>query len=169
MVCAGNRVFDQNHPTCRSCVKQLGPCVQQQKKKRRDTSDVTSWYRGGIFVTTQSLYSMNHWHGRPRHIYTAYRREWEKVLTGTWALWGKAAGKRHLQVHRFVASEGHMVKDRDNLIGALKPVKDVLVKIGVLLDDTDELCSFDIQQHIERQARVEIEVSDDKQHRPDVA
>ena len=55
-----------------------------------------------------------------------------------------------------------MVKDRDNLIGGIKLVKDLLVESGVLLDDTDELCAFDVVQHIDREnPRVEIEVADE--------
>jgi hypothetical protein len=104
---------------------------------------------------------MNHWHGRPRHVYLNYKKEWERVLTGTWALWGRAAGKRRLIVTRYVASEGHLVADRDNLVGAIKPLKDLLVKSGVLRDDTDNDVEFEVQQFIDRvNPRTEIEVTE---------
>lgn len=156
--CQVGRWFDASHPTCVSCVKQLGPCGRKVKKSRGPVP-VRIWYHGAVFVCTKYLYSLNYWHGKARHVYSRYRKEWETVLAGTWALWGKADGKRSLLVRRYVAYEKDLVCDRDNLVGALKPVKDVLVRSGVLLDDTDELVEFDIQQAIDRgNPRVEIEV-----------
>lgn len=121
-----------------------------------------SWTRGAVFSTTKPLHSMNHWHGRPRHIYLQYKNEWRKVLAGTWALWGKATGKRTLIVTRYVASQGHLIKDDDNRIGAIKPVKDLLVDMGVLIDDTSEHVVFDVRQLIDREnPRTEIEVTNE--------
>lgn len=102
---------------------------------------------------------MNHWHGRPAYAYQSYKREWRKVLAGTWALWGTATGKRTLIVTRYVASQGHMIVDSDNRIGAIKPVKDLLVEMGVLTDDTDADVSFEVRQFIDKSnPRTEIEI-----------
>ena len=41
-----------------------------------------------VLITTQYLYGLNHWHGRPINVYLEQRRAWEKVFSGTWAVWG---------------------------------------------------------------------------------
>lgn len=157
-LCPVGRPFDENHVTCRSCRKQGNSC--SSSKKRRVPEPPRSWTRGTVFVTTKALHSMNHWHGRPAYVYQKYKNEWRKVLSGTWALWGVAAGKRSLIVTRYVASQGHLIKDDDNLSGARKPLQDVLVEMGILLDDNREVATCLIQQFIDREnPRTEIEVN----------
>jgi len=82
------------------------------------------------------------------------------VLAGTWALWGKqekVGEKRLLLVRRYVASPRCLVKDCDNLVGALKPLKDVLVDQRVFFDDEDKYLNFEIEQEVDRiNPRVEI-------------
>jgi Holliday junction resolvase RusA-like endonuclease len=52
-----------------------------------------------------------------------------------------------------------LIADRDNLVGALKPLKDTLVRFGILTDDTDADVEFSVEQEIDRgNPRVEIEV-----------
>lgn len=149
-ICKVGRSFDPAHVSCISCVKQLGACAEG-KKTRRVTEAPRFWTRGDILVcVNMPLRSMNHWHGRPRYVYQSYKAEWRKILAGTWALWGKATGKRHLVITRYVASEGHLIKDADNRVGAAKPVKDLLVENGVLLDDTDNDVSFEVLQFIDK-------------------
>ena len=116
---------------------------------------------GKTLVTTAYLNSINHWHGRPRGVYLAERKKWEAILRGTWALWGLAGDeKRILAVRRFVQAEKNLIKDRDNLVGAIKPVKDALVRVGVLKDDTDAHVTFSIEQFVDaKNARIEIEIT----------
>ncbi|WP_224962822.1 hypothetical protein [Geomonas subterranea] len=120
-------------------------------------------FSGRVLTTTQYLYGLNHWHGRPINVYLEQRRLWQKVLAGSWALWGiqeKVGGRRFLMVRRFVADSRKLIKDKDNLIGSLKPLKDILVKERVFIDDADSYLDFDIKQEIDKEnPRVEIEVT----------
>ncbi len=151
--------YDARHATCLSCVRQLGHC--KAKTPRRTVAiDHQWWTSGDILVTTKPLLSMNSWHGKKPHVYLSYKREWSKILTGTWALWGKATGKRELKVRSYVRHEGHLIKDADNRIGAIKPLKDILVSNGVLLDDTDKLVTFTVEQFV-GEPRTELEVSNE--------
>ncbi|TSK07741.1 MAG: hypothetical protein FPO08_00035 [Geobacter sp.] len=124
---------------------------------------VTTSTSGQVLITTQYLYGLNHWHGRPINVYLEQRRLWQKVLAGSWALWGiqaKVGGRRFLMVRRFVADSRKLIKDRDNLVGSIKPLKDILVKERVFIDDADCYLEFDIKQQIDKEnPRVEIEVT----------
>lgn len=137
-------------------------CLQSQGIKEKVERQVVTSSSGRVLTTTQYLYGLNHWHGRPLHVYLEQRRAWENVLDGTWAPWGRQAkegGKRFLVVRRFVADSRKLIKDRDNLVGCLKPLKDILVKQQVFTDDQDCYLEFDIKQEIDKEnPRVEIEV-----------
>lgn len=117
-------------------------------------------------MTTAYMPSSNHWHGRPRHVYLAERKKWEMILSGTWALWGvqSSAGKRVLTVRRFVHDQRGLIADGDNRSAAIKPLKDTLVKFGVLRNDTDDDVMFTVEQEIDKNnPRVEIEIHDASQ------
>ncbi len=77
-----------------------------------------------------------------------------------WGIQEKVGGRRFLMVRRFVADSRKLIKDKDNLIGSLKPLKDILVKERVFIDDADSYLDFDIKQEIDKEnPRVEIEVT----------
>lgn len=158
MNCVFGRTYDEHHPTCRSCRRQGIVCSKPKKAKASDL--IRTWNSGQTLITTAYLDSLNAWHGRPRYVYTRIRKKWESVLFGTVHLWGRPEGRRRLQVRRFVKSSREMILDRDNLVGALKPLKDTLVRFGVLADDTDADVVFDIDQFVDRaNPRVEVEVT----------
>ena len=121
---------------------------------------VRTWFEEKEFCTTKYLYSLNHWHGRPLAVYLDYKKQWRKVLTGSVFLWGRAKGKRFLSVRRIVRSANHLIKDRDNLEGAVKPIKDLLVSEGVLLEDEDSHVRFEISQEVGKVEHVRIFVED---------
>lgn len=160
--CPVGRPFMPESVTCQSCVRQGVVCLQSLGKKEKAERPIVTTASGRVLVTTLYLHGLNHWHGRPLHVYLKQRRAWEKVLAGTWGLWGMQAkdpGRRFLMVRRFVGSPRGMIRDRDNLIGCLKPVKDVLVKQGVFVDDEDCYLEFDIRQEVDKEnPRVEIEI-----------
>jgi hypothetical protein len=93
-------------------------------------------------------------------VYLAERRKWEMILAGTWALWGvHKEGKRVLLVRRFVQDQRGIILDADNRTASIKPLKDTLVKFGVLRNDTDDDVEFSVEQEIDKNnPRVEIEV-----------
>ena len=157
MLCPVGRAHDERHPTCRSCQRQGIVCAKPKKAKVADL--VRTWHSGRILFTTAYLDSLNAWHGRPRYEYTKIRKKWEAVLFGSIHLWGGGGGRRVLLVRRYVSSPRQLIKDRDNLVGSIKPVKDVLVRFRVLVDDTDADVEFDVQQFVDREnPRTEIEV-----------
>lgn len=156
-MCPVGRVFDPEHPVCRSCQRQGVVC--QKPKKAKASESIRTWHCGRVLTTNAYLDSLNAWHGRPRYIYTKIRKKWESVLFGTIHLWGRSEGRRKLAVRRFVKSEKCLIADRDNLVGAIKPLKDTLVRFGVLLDDTDLDVEFSVVQFVDRDnPRTEIEV-----------
>lgn len=57
----------------------------------------------------------------------------------------RAAGPRHLRVTRVL---GHRERAYDtmNLVGGLKPIVDLLVECGYLVDDRDQEFSFSVHQ-----------------------
>jgi len=160
--CPVGRLHRADNVTCQSCIRQGVVCLQAEGKKTKVERQILTTTSGCVLITTQYLYGMNHWHGRPLYVYLEQRRAWEKVLAGTWALWGvqeKEGGKRFLMVRRFVANSRCLVKDKDNLIGAMKPLKDILVTQRVFKDDQDCFLDFDIKQEIDKEnPRVELEV-----------
>lgn len=162
IVCPGRRTFNPAHVTCLSCQMQGVVCLQAQGKKRKVEKQIITTTSGRVLITTQYLYGLNHWHGRPINVYLEQRRAWEKVLSGTWALWGlqdKAKDRRFLMVRRYVPTSRCLIRDRDNLVGGLKPLKDVLVKERVFTDDADCYLEFDVKQEIDKEnPRIEIEV-----------
>lgn len=157
-LCKIGRNYDPNHPTCRSCERQGIVCQKPKKAKLSDL--VKTWHAGKVLMTTAYLPSSNHWHGRPRYVYLQERKKWEQILVGTWALWGvQGEDKRTLLVRRFVSNQNSMILDYDNRVAAIKPLKDTLIKVGVLKDDTDEFCAFQVEQFIDSSnPRTEIEV-----------
>jgi Holliday junction resolvase RusA-like endonuclease len=93
-------------------------------------------------------------------VYLGERRKWDHVFRGTLFLWGaQGEGRRVVEVRRFVAASRHLVKDRDNLVGGIKPLKDCLVRAGVLRDDRDVDVVFSVVQSVDAvNPRVEVEV-----------
>lgn len=76
-------------------------------------------------------------------------------------VWGEGKEHRYLNVKRYVANSQSLIKDRDNLIGGLKPIKDVLTRMKIFVDDCDKWLTFDIVQGVDASnLRIEIEVSD---------
>lgn len=64
-------------------------------------------------------------------------------------IWGPAEGKRFLQIKRLVRDKRHLIMDRDNLVASAKPLKDVLTRNRVLIDDSDEYLEFTVDQSID--------------------
>lgn len=159
-MCPFGRAYDPNHVTCRSCEQQQGPCPCKPSRKRRAPAPVRTWHEGKTLLTTQPLASLNAWNNKPRYHYLKQRKAWEKTLAGTVFLWGRAQGKRRLTVKRIVQGRNGLIKDRDNLVGGLKPIKDVLTRMGVFVDDSDEYLTFEIIQGVDKAPRVEITVED---------
>jgi len=122
---------------------------------------VRTWHEGTTLITTQYLSSLNAWNNKPRYHYTAERKAWEAVLAGTVFLWGRAKGKRILTVRRLVKNRNGLIKDRDNLVGSLKPIKDILTRMGVFVDDSDEFLTFSIEQAVSKNPRVELTVENE--------
>lgn len=158
-MCPFGRTYEPDHVTCRSCERQQGPC-RAKPKKRPQEANVRTWHEGMTLITTQPLASLNAWNNKPRYHYLQQRKAWEKVLAGTVFLWGRAKSKRRLSVRRLVEGKNWLIKDRDNLIGGLKPLKDVLTRMGVFVDDSDEFLEFEISQGVDPKPRVEITVED---------
>jgi hypothetical protein len=146
-------IFRPTNITCKSCIKQGIVCLNSQGKIKDPEKPVCTSHLGRILTTTQYLEGMNHWHGRPRYVYAAQKGIWRKVLAGTWALWGKqekVGEKRLLLVRLYVASPRCLIKDCDNLVGALQ---------RVFFNDEDKYLKFLIEQEVDRiNPRVEIEV-----------
>jgi len=161
-VCPVGLSFSDQNVTCRSCVKQGVVCKQSKQKVSVHDVPVKTSHSGQVLTTTRYLNGLNFWHGRPPFVYLQERRAWELILAGTWALWGKQKkeeGKRLLLVRRFVVAPRCLIKDHDNLVGGIKPVKDMLVRQGVFIDDADKYLEFDIQQEVDSvDPRVEIEI-----------
>lgn len=59
-----------------------------------------------------------------------------------------------------MANKSGLIRDEDNRIGSLKPMKDVLTRMGVFVDDSDEFLDFTIEQGVDPRPRVEITVED---------
>lgn len=153
---------NEENVTCRSCIRQRGDlaanCLGKVKgKKKEDIASVLVWWENQTLVTTAKLPTANTWHGRPIHVYQAEKRKWRKVFAGAERIWGTADGLRRLHVIRYVKYEHHMTKDEDNRIASIKPLKDVLVEIGVLTDDTDDDVAFKVEQRL-GDPRVEITI-----------
>ena len=160
MSCPFGRTYNEDHPVCKSCQGQLGPC-KMKPKKRPKVDQIKTWHDGNQLITTKYLYSMNHWHGRPRHVYQRYKAEWREVLLGTWALWGKGKGKRRLRIKRIVTRKNQLIQDSlDNLNGSTKPIKDLLEENGVLINDNDQLLDAAINQELGREQLTIITVED---------
>ena len=112
-------------------------------------------------MTTAYLESLNAWNNKPRQHYVRERKKWQRVFEGTLFLWGRGVGRRKLVVVRRVSSAQQLIKDRDNLVGSLKPCKDILTRIGVLRDDSDIWLEFEISQDVDKTyPRVEFQVTD---------
>lgn len=146
--CPVGRPFDLAHATCRSCTIS---CRERTGKKHRPPAlPIQTCVVGNRLITTLYLSSLNAWNNRPRYLYTNERKKWERVLRGAEHIWGRATGKRTLLILRLVPSRKHLLSDFDNLIGSTKPVKDVLTRSGVLLDDSDDLLEFEVRQDVDR-------------------
>ena len=142
MSCPFGRIFDPSHRTCRSHVRQVGSCKVPAKKKTRGR------YSGGPFIregrrgwsSTYDLQSLN------KHmqqsggdsIYRGIKRTWGMVLANAAYHFGLADGRRRrVAIVRYIPSRAWSY-DEDNLWGACKPVVDVLVKQGILVDDSQK-------------------------------
>lgn len=158
--CPVGRVRNDESVVCRSCLRQGIPCPEKPGKKKRVKSEVRTWYYKDLIVTTKFLHGLNRWNNKNRENYVYEREAWKRIFKNVVMLWGKAEGKRYLQVKRIVANRQSLITDRDNLIGALKPLKDALTKQGVFIDDSDEFLTFDIDQGVDPSLpRVEIRVT----------
>ncbi len=150
--------FDPQHPVCASCERQRGPC--RRKKAKGYKAPVRTWPEGKTLVTSFLAPGLNAWNNKPRLHYLKVRKQWEAILTGTVFLWGKAQGKRRLTLKRVVTSRAHLIKDDDNLEGALKPIKDVLTREKVLIDDSPEYLERNITQTLGPEQRTELTLED---------
>ena len=68
----------------------------------------------------------------------------EKLLTGMEFVWGQGKAHRLLNVKRDVADSHSLIKNRDNLVGGFKPIKEVLARMSMFINDSDEWLTFDI-------------------------
>lgn len=156
--CPVGRKHDKSHPTCRSCP------IDCTAARRKGTVEeyVRTWHEGKVLCTTAYLYSANHWHGRPIHVYLKQKKKWRDILAGTWALWGKQGqGMRRIVVTRQVVAPEHIIADDDNLRFALKPLLDSLKLHGVIKDDAREyILEPEITQEVGDTPLVTMEVTD---------
>ena len=74
-------------------------------------------------------------------------------------VWGRATGPRVLKIIKYIRHPHHAVKDEDNRTASVKPLKDVLVEYGILVDDTDKDVTFKVIELL-GSPRVEIVVTD---------
>lgn len=146
--CPVGRQFDALHATCKSCPIE---CRERHGKKtvQRKREQICVHIIGNCLITTKYLDSLNAWNNQPRYKYMNIRKTWERVLSNAFYIWGKPVGKRLLQVKRIVKNRRHLILDRDNLVGSAKPLKDVLVRNGVLIDDSDEYLEFTVNQEVD--------------------
>lgn len=149
MACPVGRNFNPDHATCRSCPLDCRERHTTRPSSQKPVEPVRVAVIGNKLVTNQYLSSLNAWNNKPRYLYSKEKKKWEKVLAGAVYIWGLAEGKRALTVMRFVESRRNLIKDFDNRVGALKPVKDVLVATGVLVDDSDEYLEFTVDQDVD--------------------
>lgn len=155
--CPVGRTLNLEHPTCKTC-----PMDCTGKKGRGVIETTVTRYEGNKLVTTAYLYSPNHWHGRPLHVYLAQKRKWREVLDGTWALWGKQKVlRRQVTVMRQVTAEDDLIMDDDNLRFSLKPLLDNLKYHSIIIDDSREYIEETlITQTLGTQQLVVIKVKD---------
>jgi hypothetical protein len=147
--CPVGRPFNLAHATCKSCPIE---CRERNGKKPvepKERQNISVHVVGNRLITTLYLDSLNAWNNKPRYLYTNIRNRWQKVLHNAVYIWGRPEGKRVLQVRRLVRDKRCLILDRDNLIGSLKPVKDVLTRCQVLIDDSDEFLDFTVEQDVD--------------------
>jgi hypothetical protein len=147
-MCPFGRAFNEVHVTCRSCLASTGKCTNPNKKRIAPPPVVNTWNEGKTLYTTLFVHGLNRWNNKNRSHYYAVRKSWEAVLAGTVFLWGRAKGKRLLTVTRTVKNKSHLITDHDNLVGCLKPIKDVLTRQGVFIDDDDVNLTYVITQEV---------------------
>lgn len=147
MICPGNRTFDADHVSCRSCLRQGIKCPQQSRKKVR-VAVVSGPAGPGRWMTTLDLTSPNDWTNKNngRRIYARCKQQWKKALSGAQYHLGVAQGMRRVEIVRY-APRGRLM-DKDNCYGSTKPAVDFLVSLGVLLDDDLEHLDLDVRQEV---------------------
>lgn len=164
MLCTLRTDYDPNHPTCKSCQKQGVKCDLKGRKKSRKQHH--NFMKGNKCVCTRDLRTPNDWTNRMgdhgRKVYSGYKKGWLRDLEYAAFAWGEAKGKRRLTVVRFVPNKSHLMKDKTNREGSLKPLEDALVTLGVLIDDCDtHMERPDLEQVVDKCfPRVEITVED---------
>lgn len=162
-MCYVGRAYDPGHRTCRSCETQGARTCATRKRPRRAQAALGTITEAGVLVVYRDLRTPNAWTNKDRGnlIYRAERKAWERACAPLPHVLGIATGRRLLRVVRVVPDQRHLIRDETNRQGALKPLEDALVRLGVLLDDADEFLTRELVQVIDRdRPRVEIRVED---------
>lgn len=172
-LCPFGREEDQTHPTCKSCAAQDIPCpssgagVSRLRKQAHAPQLTYPLERDGrkVLMSTAEVVSPNTWVNKrfAMRIYAGERKKWERALSGAVYFFGPHDNrKRELIVRRIVNDRRRFLPDKTNREGAMKPLEDALVKLGVLRDDRDKwLFRHDLIQEVDKaNPRTEIEVID---------
>lgn len=140
----GRVAHDPRHPTCASCERQ-GARTCATKRRASPSRPAPAHLEGRRLVVYRDLRTPNAWTNKERGhlIYRSERRAWERACAALPHVVGMATGRRLLSVNRVVPDRRYLIRDETNRQGAMKPLEDALVRLGVLLDDAD--------QHLERE------------------
>lgn len=91
-------------------------------------------------IELPSLNTVGTNNGRKKYKYRNWRRDWNKLLQKYVGKIPKATGHRHVTIIR-ARGKGKRAYDYGNLVGGAKPLLDMLVANGFLLDDNPKVCS----------------------------
>lgn len=163
MPCPVGRTFDPLHATCGSCPVDCHKGGTKRTRKTGGRSEtVNTAFNGRTLVTTARIEGLNKWNNKDRHAYLMERQKWKRILNcGAVYVWGIAKGRRRVTVTRYVANRTGLIRDADNLASCLKPVKDVMTRMQLLIDDSMEFMDSDVFQQIDSSfPRTEILVED---------
>lgn len=99
--------------------------------------------------------SPNRWNGKHWSVYRRSRKLWDRLV------W-EAMAQAGVKPERFPKATVHIIRqasrklDKDNLYGACKPLIDALRANWLILDDSPEHLSLEVEQRIGRPSLTEI-------------
>lgn len=114
-----------------------------------DASTITEW--DGTIVAERRIHSLNVLCGRHWRFKANDKRRWKLLLASLTVGMRKPVHPVPVLVH-VVSVRTQRIKDSDNLIGGAKHMRDALKEVGILHDDSDELCKFQFDQMTKKQA-----------------
>lgn len=112
-----------------------------------------------VFHKSTSQNELRSNHGAARFRYKAERTWWERALRDrmTEGVVDCAKARRIVRLTRELTGR-ERPRDYGNLVGGLKPVLDAMVRVGVLVDDSEQWLTdiYEQQRTTERCVRIEI-------------